>query len=89
MDRYAATQRAHTIVQLAATLTKVGSVKSWLRCDEKGTWEKEALQLLERVKDKAAAQHISEEQVNEEIAKYLVYLAVSATLQDAKKRSKR
>lgn len=80
-------ERARTIVELAATLTEVESVQHWLHCDEKGTWEKTVKDLLEQHKDKIAA--ANEEQVNLEAARYVVYLAVSATLNNKKKQAKR
>jgi len=77
-------ERVRKIVRLAAAQVKNPSTKSWLLADERGTWEKDARDLLEKSADKARELGMSEDQVNEEIANYLGYLALTASLKHAK-----
>jgi len=81
--------RARKIVRLAANQVKNPSTKSWLLADERGTWEKRARDLLEKSAEKARELGMSEDQVNEEAANYLGYLALTASLKHAEKHSKK
>lgn len=83
------TERARKIVKLAAKKTKIKSVKHWLEFDERGVWEKEARHLIEKTSEKAKTAGWNDEAVDDQIADYLVFLALEATLKDAKKRGKK
>lgn len=83
-------QRPRRIVQLAATQVKNPSTKSWLRDDDKGTWENMASRYLDGAPamiEKKGLQ-LSEAQIDEEIAHYLIMAALEATLANAKKRKR-
>ena len=80
--------RPRKIVRLAADQVKNPSTKAWFLADEKGFWEKQARDLLEKSADKARSLGLSEDQVNEETANYLGYLALTAALEHAKKNLK-
>ena len=77
--------RAREIVRLAADQVKNPSTKSWFLADERGTWEKSAREYLEKTADRARDLGMSEDQVNEEIANHLGYLALTAALEHATK----
>jgi hypothetical protein len=81
--------RARRIVRLAAKQVKNPSTKSWLLADERGTWERNALDYLAKTADKARELGLSDERVDEEIAYKLGYLALQASLENAKKKQKR
>lgn len=63
--------RARRIVKLAATKTEVTYLKEWFTRDEFGTWEKDALTLLDATAVKASQLQLTDEQVDDEIAKQL------------------
>ena len=85
--------RARKIVRMAADQVKNPSTKSWLLADERGTWEKAALDYLQKTADKARELGMSEKKVDEEIAIVLGLQALQASLEHTKKhgskRSKR
>jgi hypothetical protein len=81
--------RARKIVRLAADQVKNPSSKAWFLADEHGFWEKQARDLLEKSADKARDLGLSEDQVNAETANYLGYLALTAALENAKKKSRK
>lgn len=78
--------RARAIVSLAASKIEDPNTSEWLRTDREGTWEKSARDYLESTRVAAEAAHLSEEQVNNEIAGRLAYLALSAQISHLKKK---
>jgi hypothetical protein len=72
--------RARQIVALASTKTRTRFVKTWLKLDEFGAWERHATQLLETTSAKAAELKMTEASVNDEIATMLAYLAAQTAL---------
>ena len=80
--------RARQICHLAIEKASLDSTKEWIRRDGYGTWEKQAIDLLDSSREKAASLGMSEEQVNGEIAQYMVLLAIEAELSHAKKQGK-
>jgi hypothetical protein len=83
--------RPRQIVELAASRVKNPSTKSWLRNDERGTWENTAKRYLERVPEILAAKNLqmTDEQIDDEIATMLSVSALEATLANAIKHKKR
>jgi len=81
-------RRARSILGLAAKETSIKMVKSWLTQDEKGTWEKMVLDLLDRVEDKAKKLNLSDRDVNDQIAT-MVALRALDSVGGAMKRRKR
>ncbi len=81
---FAERERARDIVRLASQRAKCA--KQWLFRDEFGTWEKRAVELLERTAEQAQKLGLSVEQVNSEIALALELEATTALLAHAKKR---
>jgi len=81
--------RARKIVRLASTYVKNPSTKSWLLADERGTFEKEAKEYLVKTAARAAELGMSEEQVDEEIANRLGYLALTAMLENQQKKKRK
>jgi hypothetical protein len=84
-------QRPRQIVRIAASQVKNPSTKSWLRNDAKGTWENMVKRYLDGVPEiiEKKGLHLSDAQIDEEIAHYLIMAALEATLANAKKRKKR
>lgn len=78
--------RIRKIIQLAAK--EAPSAREWLIRDEFGTWEREVNKLLDKVALKPEAADLSESKVNEEVAIVIAYLASSAMLARAKKKSR-
>lgn len=81
--------RARAIVALAAA--EPSAAQEWLRRDERGSWERTALDYLAKldtpaVQAKLAARPMTDAQVNEEIAGRLRLEALEAMLADARKR---
>jgi hypothetical protein len=81
--------RARRIVRLAAKQVNNPSTKSWLLADERGTWERTALDYLVKTADKARELGLSDERVDEEIAYKLGLSALQASLEHVKKKQKR
>ena len=83
--------RPRRIVKLAASQVKNPSTKHWLRDDDKGTWENMAKRYLDGVPEilKAKGLQLTDEQIDDEIAHYLILAALEATLTNASKRKRR
>jgi hypothetical protein len=79
-------QRARSIVKLAAKETSIKMVKGWLTQDEKGTWEKLAMDLLDRTKDRAEKLNMGDREVNDQIATMVALQAVEAVKRSAKRK---
>lgn len=79
--------RARRIVKLAASRTVCA--REWLTRDERGTWEKAAIELWEKTAPARAEMKLSDERSESEIADHLALLALEAMLRDAKKREGR
>lgn len=84
-------ERPRQIVRLAASQVKNPSTKHWLHDDDKGTWENMARRYLDGVPEilKAKGLQLTDEQIDDEIAHYLILAALEATLANASKRKKR
>lgn len=79
-------ERARKIVRIASDKTEVHALKCWLLWDERGSWEKLALELLGRVSPETEKKHSSEE-IDSSIASYLLLQAVNAMLEERKRRN--
>jgi hypothetical protein len=78
--------RANKILLRAVSLAKNPMAKEWLRDGKaSGTWIRTAADLLERSAPKAAEFGLSEDEVNDQVASMLAWMALSAILRDAKK----
>lgn len=73
--------RARRIVRRAAKLSP--SARSWLLADERGTWERMALEYLEKAAANPIAATMTEDAIDGEIASVLVLLALEALRHDA------
>ena len=81
--------RARRIVALAARKVTNAQAKSWLRCDERGTWEKTALEWWEKTAETRKEKSISDSVAENEIADRLVLLALQALIQHGTKKERR
>jgi hypothetical protein len=81
--------RARKIVRLASTYVKDPSTKSWLLADERGSFEKDAKDLLVKSAARAAELGMSADQVDAEIANLLGYRALTAMLEHQTKNTKK
>lgn len=86
--------RARAIVQRAAALVSddIPSVKTWLAWDERGSWERTALEYLTKLHDpaiaaKLEARPMTDDEIDDEIAGALKLLALKASVADARKRA--
>lgn len=80
--------RANKILLQAIGLAKNPMAKEWLRDGRaSGTWIRTAADLLERSAAKAAELGLTEDQVNDEVATMMAWMALSAILKDAKRGS--
>jgi len=73
-------QRARRIVKLASERSESSEARHLLFHDSRGFWEKQALDLLDKSRDKAAELGMSEEQVDDEIALFLQVLVLEGLL---------
>lgn len=76
--------RARKIVEMAAGMVRDRQAKEWLTRDEKGTWEKTAMDLYDKASKSPKFASASEKEVDKEIAIYLASLAVEARLRRAR-----
>ena len=76
--------RVDEIIRLAIQKSKIHQVKEWLRTGK--NWQKEVADLLDRTAEKAKEKGLSEEQVNMEVATYLVYLATTTMSREKSKK---
>lgn len=77
---------------MAARNVKASSVKAWLTNDEYGTWEKTAQDYLDKVPELKAQKnlhHMTDEQIDDEIAYVIGLAALEAALKNAEKKQKR
>jgi len=79
-------QRIKAIRQIAYRKAKDPFLKQWLVDDPKGTWWKQAEELLDESAEKAAKLGLSEDQVNQEVANVLLVLGLQARINVAKRR---
>lgn len=82
-DQMSDQTRARRIVVLASK--EKTSASKWLFLDEFGTWEKLALELLEKSRERAVELKLTEDEVNEQIATKLTVLALEAMIAGKKK----
>lgn len=73
-------ERARTICKLAAEQTSQDFplIIDGFKNDPFGKYEKLAIELIEQTAEKAKEREMTEEQVNEEVAQYMYYLALEA-----------
>ena len=80
--------RANKILLKAIGLAKNPMAKEWLRDGRaSGTWIRTAADLLERSAAKAAELGLSEDEVDDEVATMMAWMALSTILRDAKRGS--
>lgn len=73
--------RARRIVKLAAKEAK--SAKAWLTLDERGTWERTALEYLAKAEQHPLAQGMSATEIDAQVALAVGLLATRALLEEA------
>ena len=79
--------RARKIVRLAATHVKDPYTRDWLLADERGTFEKMANEYLDRTAARAEELGMPATAVDDEIATVIGFNALTANLEQLKKRS--
>ena len=78
---------ARGVVKLAASRTKCA--REWLTRDELGSWERAAQDMIDRSVLRRAELGISDSAAASEMADRLLFLALAAMLEDAKKQKRR
>lgn len=78
--------RQRSIVKRAAKLTKTKQLRHWFLADERGTWQRYAVDYLDKTAQRAAELGLTEPQVDEEIAKQLVVLGLTSMIRDQESR---
>jgi hypothetical protein len=78
------TTRERDIVKAASTEVRNKLAKAWLRDDERGFWERQARDYIERSNEKALELGLTPERQDAAIAVQIAFLAVSAILRGEK-----
>lgn len=77
---------ARQVVRAAAERSE--SAREWLTRDEWGSWEKQAQEMIDATAERRSSLGMEDAVALEELADRLAFRAVSALLEDAKKRRK-